>query len=129
MLKNRNLPRLLSLRKRLSPKWLTLLFLVLLTAGDIWVLRHHLAKASPAGDSLRIYTQKDLSRFDGSDPSLPVLLGFDGFVYDVSAGREKFYGPGKPYHMLAGTDASTLLHIAGGEIIVRKYHVVGRITP
>jgi len=51
----------------------------------------------------------------------------DSKVYDVSSGRKQYYDPGKPYHMLAGTDASALLKIAGGDIIARKYPVVGRL--
>lgn len=75
------------------------------------------------------YSASDLAKYDGTDPTLPVLIALDGNVYDVSAGRDTFYAPGKPYHALAGTDASTLLHIAGGGIIARKYPVIGRYSP
>lgn len=75
------------------------------------------------------YTKKELSAYDGSRADMPVLLAMKGMVYDVSSGRERFYNPGKPYHALAGTDASTLLAIAGGDIIARKYPIVGRLVP
>lgn len=92
------------------------------------VVRHHIQAVAPSG-SLRTYTRVQLSLYDGSDKNLPILLAMDGRVYDVSSGRDKYYEPGKPYHMLAGTDASNLLHIAGGDIIAKKYRVVGRLLP
>ena len=73
------------------------------------------------------YSKVSLATYDGTDPSKPILLAFEGNVYDVSAGRE-FYAPGGVYHMLAGTDATALLHIAGGSIIRKKYPIVGRFV-
>ncbi len=80
-------------------------------------------EASPALE-LPVFTEESLARYDGSDPTLPIYIGFDGFVYDVTGGRE-FYEPGAAYDFLAGTDGTTLLKIAGGGIIREKYPVVG----
>jgi predicted heme/steroid binding protein len=72
----------------------------------------------------KTYTATELSQYIGIDPSKPILLALDGLVYDVTAGRE-FYQPGGSYHDLAGKDSSTELHLVGGDIIKRKYPVVG----
>lgn len=68
-----------------------------------------------------------LTEFDGSDPEKPIYIGMDGLVYDVSEGR-KFYEPEGSYHFLAGKDSSKDLKIAGGDIIKRKYPVVGKLV-
>lgn len=64
-----------------------------------------------------------LSEFSGTDADKPIYLALDGFVYDITAGKE-FYQTGGPYHFLAGRDASSELHIAGAGIIRRKYPIV-----
>jgi predicted heme/steroid binding protein len=74
------------------------------------------------------YTTAMLSGYDGVDQQLPIYLALDGYVYDVTSGRE-FYGVDGTYHMLAGKDASQDLHIFGGAIIKGKYPVVGVFTP
>ena len=72
------------------------------------------------------YDSEALMRFDGTDPNKPIYLALDGLVYDVSMGREMYYGPGESYHYLVGRDASQPLHVFGAEIIKKKYQVVGR---
>jgi membrane-associated progesterone receptor component len=44
----------------------------------------------------------------GADETKPVLLGAKGLVYDVTAGKD-FYGPGGPYAVFAGSDATVAL--------------------
>jgi predicted heme/steroid binding protein len=75
-------------------------------------------------ESLPTFTTEALAMYDGTDPSLPIYLAFEGKVYDVTTGK-KFYGPSGPYHFLAGTDGTTMLRIAGGSIIKAKYPIVG----
>eukprot|EP00996_Jenningsia_fusiforme_P002687 NODE_3509_length_965_cov_24.715066_g3222_i0.p1 GENE.NODE_3509_length_965_cov_24.715066_g3222_i0~~NODE_3509_length_965_cov_24.715066_g3222_i0.p1 ORF type:complete len:150 (+),score=28.19 NODE_3509_length_965_cov_24.715066_g3222_i0:429-878(+) len=53
----------------------------------------------------RVFSIRELSRYDGTDVSGPIYLSILGEVYDVSAGR-KNYGPGAEHHALAGRDAS-----------------------
>lgn len=77
-------------------------------------------------DGLQIFSQTELARYNGSDDSLPIYLVLDGYVYDVTEGRENFYGPGQAYHELVGKDSSSLLHLVGGDIIKRKYKIVGK---
>ena len=45
---------------------------------------------------VRDYTRTELTAFDGKDPTVPVLIGIRGHVYDVTRGRS-FYGAGGPY--------------------------------
>ncbi len=98
-------------------------------AVDWWILR--LRAKSSEGDvsQLPSYSSETLLTFNGNDPSKPVLLAMDGYVYDVSAGAADFYGPGQPYHDLAGKDASSQLHLFGGDIVKRKYSIVGVYKP
>ena len=122
--------KFLSHQKRLSGKRRILWFVLVLALADVLVwnaFRRPVIAHTMLG--LSRYTVAELAQYDGTDRKKPTLLAYDGIVYDVSKGREKFYAPGKPYHMLAGTDASALLHIAGGDIIVQKYQAVGRIIP
>lgn len=74
----------------------------------------------------KIFTVNELRQYNGEDPSKPIYLALDGFVYDVTAGKE-FYQKGGSYHDLAGRDASQDLHLFGGGIIKRKYPIIGRL--
>ncbi|KAJ4979053.1 hypothetical protein NE237_009833 [Protea cynaroides] len=53
-------------------------------------------------------TEEELRAYDGSDPKKPLLMAIKGQIYDVSMSR-MFYGPGGPYAMFAGRDASRAL--------------------
>ncbi|XP_078438133.1 membrane steroid-binding protein 1-like [Wolffia australiana] len=53
-------------------------------------------------------TLDELRAYDGSDPSKPLLMAIKGQIYDVSRSR-MFYGPGGPYALFAGRDASRAL--------------------
>ncbi|KAL9254675.1 Membrane steroid-binding protein 2-like protein [Drosera capensis] len=53
-------------------------------------------------------TAAELREYDGSDERKPLLMGIKGNVYDVTSGR-MFYGPGGPYSMFGGKDASRAL--------------------
>lgn len=50
-------------------------------------------------------TPDELLRYDGTDAELPVYIGLNGTIYDVSKGRH-IYGPGGSYSVFAGVDAS-----------------------
>ncbi len=98
-------------------------------ALSVWTLTKSLI-AKPAiataETQLPTMTLSQLKEFDGTDPNKPIYLAMDGKIYDVSAGRE-YYEPIGSYHMLAGTDASAMLHIAGGSIIQKKYKVIATL--
>ncbi|KAA8516298.1 hypothetical protein F0562_016591 [Nyssa sinensis] len=53
-------------------------------------------------------TEDELRAYDGSDPNKPLLMAIKGQIYDVSRSR-MFYGPGGPYALFAGRDASRAL--------------------
>lgn len=50
-------------------------------------------------------TVSELSKHDGSDPSLPIYVGIKGDVFDVSKNTSS-YGKGAGYNVFAGKDAS-----------------------
>ncbi|RID58815.1 hypothetical protein BRARA_F02083, partial [Brassica rapa] len=53
-------------------------------------------------------TEEELKQYDGSDSKKPLLMAIKGQIYDVSQSRV-FYGPGGPYALFAGKDASRAL--------------------
>ncbi|GFZ08280.1 Steroid-binding protein [Actinidia chinensis var. chinensis] len=53
-------------------------------------------------------TLQQLKQYDGTDASKPIYLAVKGQIYDVTTGKS-FYGPGGPYAMFAGKDASRAL--------------------
>ncbi|KAK8954580.1 putative steroid-binding protein 3 [Platanthera zijinensis] len=97
------------------------------------------------------FTSDQLRSYDGSNESKPIYVSIRGTVFDVSTGNS-FYGPGGPYAIFAGREASRALakmsknveDISGDlegltvkEItvledwekkFVAKYPVVGRLT-
>lgn len=75
-------------------------------------------------NSLPFFTEAELAKYDGTDPQLPIYIGLNGYVYDVSEGK-KYYAPEGAYHYLAGKDSSKSLRMIGGDIIKSKYPVVG----
>lgn len=77
-----------------------------------------------ANQNLPEYTVEQLTAYDGSDSSKPIYIGLNGLVYDVTAGSS-FYKVGGSYHFLAGKDSSKELNLIGGDIIKRKYPVIG----
>ncbi|KAL3679169.1 hypothetical protein R1sor_022125 [Riccia sorocarpa] len=50
----------------------------------------------------------ELSKHDGSNADLPLLVAIRGKIYDVSSASD-FYGPGKAYAVFAGKDATRAL--------------------
>ncbi|KAJ7541257.1 hypothetical protein O6H91_10G051300 [Diphasiastrum complanatum] len=53
-------------------------------------------------------TEEELKAYDGTDPTKPLLMAIKGQIYDVTYSRG-FYGPGGPYALFAGRDASRAL--------------------
>ncbi|KAF7147331.1 hypothetical protein RHSIM_Rhsim03G0179500 [Rhododendron simsii] len=53
-------------------------------------------------------TEEELRAYDGNDATKPLLMAIKGQIYDVSQSR-MFYGPGGPYALFAGKDASRAL--------------------
>ncbi|KAA8539906.1 hypothetical protein F0562_026598 [Nyssa sinensis] len=53
-------------------------------------------------------SEEELKAYDGKDSKKPLLMAIKGQIYDVSQSR-MFYGPGGPYALFAGKDASRAL--------------------
>ncbi|KAK6538784.1 hypothetical protein TWF694_010352 [Orbilia ellipsospora] len=60
--------------------------------------------AAPQPIVFKTFTPKTLLKHNGTDDPR-ILLAVKGTVFDVSAGK-MFYGPGAPYNIFAGRDAS-----------------------
>ena len=50
-------------------------------------------------------TEEELRKYDGSNRFLPIYIGVNGSIYDVTASPH-FYGPGGGYHVFAGRDST-----------------------
>jgi len=59
----------------------------------------------PSSPVVHVFSPSELSKYDGSDPSLPIYLGFLGDVFDVTSGSQ-YYGPNSGYHIFAGRDGT-----------------------
>ncbi|KAI3720670.1 hypothetical protein L2E82_31661 [Cichorium intybus] len=66
------------------------------------------AEPLPPPVQLGEVTEEELKAYDGNDPKKPLLMAIKGQIYDVSQSR-MFYGPGGPYALFAGKDASRAL--------------------
>ncbi|GAB1609080.1 membrane-associated progesterone receptor component 1-like [Argonauta hians] len=56
----------------------------------------------------RDMTIKEMKKYDGTDEDGRVCIAVNGKIFDVTRGKQ-FYGPGGPYAVFAGRDASRAL--------------------
>lgn len=56
-------------------------------------------------EQVRLWSKSELSKYDGNSGEPDVLLGFLGFVYNVTLNGQH-YGPGAEYNVFAGKDAT-----------------------
>lgn len=54
---------------------------------------------------VRLFTEEDLARYDGSEEERPIYMAIKGVVFDVSKGKS-FYGKGATYNALVGKDST-----------------------
>ncbi|KAM8916173.1 neudesin [Spinachia spinachia] len=59
----------------------------------------------PPTKAVRLFTEEELQRHDGSAEGRPIYMAVKGVVFDVTKGKE-FYGHGAPYNALVGKDAT-----------------------
>lgn len=90
---------------------------------DQWIekfqyYRHYPIKGklvSVMPDPDRVLTLDEMASYNGTQPvpegyaTPPIYIGVGGNVFDMSFGGVSFYGPGGPYHKLAGRNASRAL--------------------
>lgn len=75
----------------------------------------------------KVFTLGELAKYNAEDPALPVYMGLDGKVYDVTSGK-KYYLPGTAYHYLVGRDSSADLHAVSVDGLIKsKYPVAGTL--
>ncbi|RCK56557.1 Membrane steroid-binding protein 1 [Candida viswanathii] len=81
------------------------------TASPTWGYRgkfldpHYLAhRLDPFRTPLNL-TLSELAQYDGTNKRRPIYVAVNGMVFDVSA-SPGVYGPGGPYHGVAGRDAA-----------------------
>nr|XP_043903141.1 neudesin isoform X1 [Solea senegalensis] len=80
-------------------------------------------KYKTATKPVRLFTEEELSRYDGSEEAQPIYMALKGVVFDVSSGQVckkkkkenilfcflhsvEFYGKDAPYNALAGKDCT-----------------------
>ena len=88
---------------------------LLLAAGHIYfeyekwtharAARRAAEEAAALAANPRAFTPAELLIYNGSDVGRPLLLALKGVVLDVRTGAD-YYGPGGPYQVMAGRDAS-----------------------
>lgn len=62
-------------------------------------------KYKPAAKPVRLFTEEELQRYDGTEEGQPIYMAVKGVVFDVSKGKE-FYGKDAPYNALVGKDST-----------------------
>ncbi|XP_016310496.1 neudesin [Sinocyclocheilus anshuiensis] len=63
------------------------------------------SKIKNAQKPVRLFTEEELQRYDGSEDGQPIYMAIKGVVFDVTTGKE-FYGKGAPYNALVGKDST-----------------------
>ncbi len=119
----------------MKKKILLALVMIVLIASSSFTVYHVITEqkarakisALESSASIKYFTETDLQAYDGTDPTQPIYMGLEGYVYDVTAGSS-FYAVGGDYHYLAGKDSTSDLAIFGGDIIKRKYPIIGKLT-
>ncbi|XP_061890486.1 neudesin [Entelurus aequoreus] len=79
--------------------FLSLLLISLVSAGDVKL------KYKAATKPVRLFTEEELKRYDGSQEGESIYMAVKGVVFDVTKGKE-FYGKNAAYNALAGKDST-----------------------
>ncbi|CAL8297738.1 unnamed protein product [Arctogadus glacialis] len=59
----------------------------------------------PDSAPVRLFTEEELKRYDGSEDGQPIYMAIKGVVFDVTKGKG-FYGKGAAYNALVGRDST-----------------------
>ncbi|KAJ8290562.1 hypothetical protein GJAV_G00014520 [Gymnothorax javanicus] len=63
------------------------------------------SKYKPSVKPVRLFTDEELSKYNGHQKGLPIYMAVKGVVFDVTSGKE-FYGKDAPYNALVGRDST-----------------------
>lgn len=75
---------------------------------------------------MKIFDEKELKQFDGSDPSRPVYIAYNGKVYDVTG--NPLFIDGMHFEHYSGEDLTDFIADAPhGEDVFEKLTVVGEL--
>ncbi|KAK5886912.1 hypothetical protein CesoFtcFv8_017897 [Champsocephalus esox] len=77
-----------------------LLLVLSATSAEDLKLKHKTSR-----EPVRLFTEEELSRYDGGEEGQPIYMAIKGVVFDVTKGRE-FYGRDAPYNALVGKDCT-----------------------
>lgn len=114
--------------KTLRSAGIIMVAITVLLAAYLWYGNLYPTTSTPEIQTItRTFTLEELAQYNGTDSEKPIYLALNGLVYDVSGGRE-YYETGGSYHWLAGKDSSKDLNLIGGDIIKRKYPVIGKLV-
>ncbi|XP_076833737.1 neudesin [Brachyhypopomus gauderio] len=84
----------------LCSRCITFFSLILIcTANDTTLKLKHDSKP------VRLFTDEELRRYDGSEDGQPIYMAIKGVVFDVTSGK-RFYGKDAPYNALVGKDST-----------------------
>lgn len=119
---------MMNMKMKTNFKYLLFILVLLITFAYFYYLNTKDGAELNQLSNIPSFTMESISQFNGEDDSKPIYIAFDGYVYDVTPGRNEFYGPGKSYNYLTGKDSTAELSIAGGTIIKNKYKIVGRFV-
>ncbi|KAJ8288715.1 hypothetical protein COCON_G00013740 [Conger conger] len=62
-------------------------------------------KHKPAVKPVRLFTDEELSKYNGHEEGLPIYMAVKGVVFDVTKGKD-FYGKDAGYNALVGRDCT-----------------------
>ena len=72
----------------------------------------------------KVFTEEELSEFDGSEPGKPIYFAYNGKVYDVT--DSPLFIDGMHFEHYAGTDLSEFMGDAPhGDEVMHEFKVVG----
>ncbi len=113
-----------STQKKTIYKKIILTTIVLIIYFGIKILQKPISECSNL--DIQVFNQDSIKDFNGTSEYKPIYIAYNGCVYDVTPGKDKFYGVEMEYNYLTGKDSSEELNIAGGGIIKNKYKVIGK---
>ncbi|XP_011010109.1 PREDICTED: membrane-associated progesterone-binding protein 4-like [Populus euphratica] len=91
--------------KRLAKSPFVLITVLVTLAAFSFTPRFPFKSFSNSLQQQRLFTAEELALYNGTDDTLPILLGILGSVFDVTKGKSH-YGVGGGYHHFSGRDAS-----------------------